>query len=388
MSSFAISLFPLNYFFQFLYYTDSGSTLFVLLSYYFQLKKSYQLSAYTAVIAIIFRQTNVIWLVFSLSLLLIGNLEQLASAKNNNKDKEANKNIGKVDATTMNTIVQNRSKKHSTLVDLMSKTPNEAFNKDFNLLNFIKKVYREDLTGKRLLFADLTQIIDLIAIQPYVLGLLLFGFFVFVNNGIVVGDRDNHQASLHLTQLFYFVSFAYFFSLSSFLFAPKKIKNFIQWLRSNLKFVFLVALPLSCVLVHNFTYEHPFLLADNRHYTFYVWSKLFRRHELIKYAVTPIYIACAYFFYRNLTLTGKSIAWLIAYSVCVIAVLVPQKLIEFRYFIVPFYIYRLNINQTTLKEILLEIVFYGAVNALTIYVFFYKTFVWSNDPTELQRFMW
>lgn len=81
LSAFSISLFPLNYFFQFLYYTDSGSTLFVLVSYYLQLKKYYQSSAYVAALAILYRQTNVVWLGFSLALLLVTNLEQLVSTR-------------------------------------------------------------------------------------------------------------------------------------------------------------------------------------------------------------------------------------------------------------------------------------------------------------------
>lgn len=96
LSAFSISLFPLNYFFQFLYYTDSGSTLFVLVSYYLMLKKFYQGSAYVAALAILFRQTNVIWLIFHLALLLIGNLENLVSKSTNNAGSQASskKNAG------------------------------------------------------------------------------------------------------------------------------------------------------------------------------------------------------------------------------------------------------------------------------------------------------
>lgn len=298
--------------------------------------------------------------------------------------------IGKVnlDANTLNSIAQNRSKKHSVLIEFMSKTPNEAFSKDLSLFKLITKIYKEDLTGKKLLFADLVKIVEYATIQPFIFTLLTFAFFVFVNKGIVVGDKKNHEASLHLVQIFYFASFACFFSLPSFIFAPKKLKNLLTWLRSTYKILFLVALPLSCVVIRNFTYEHPFLLADNRHYTFYLWLKLFRRHELVKYSLIPFYLSCMYLCYRNLTLTGKSLAWLITYSICTFAVLVPQQLIEFRYFIVPFYIYRLNINQTTLKEILLEILMNGLINFVTIYVFFYRTFYWPNDPVDVQRFMW
>lgn len=224
--------------------------------------------------------------------------------------------------------------------------------------------------------------------QPFVFTMLIFGFFVFVNKGIVVGDRANHQASLHLVQIFYFAAFACFFTWPTFVLAPKKLKHLATWLHSNLILIVAVLLPLSLVVVYNFTYEHPFLLADNRHFTFYLWSKVFRRHELVKYAVTPIYVACAYLVYRNLTSTGKSLAWLGVYAVCLLAVLVPQRLIEFRYFIIPFYIYRLNTNACTLREVVAELVFNALVNFVTIYLFLYKTFVWPNEPDEIQRFMW
>jgi alpha-1,2-glucosyltransferase len=36
--------------------------------------------------------------------------------------------------------------------------------------------------------------------------------------------------------------------------------------------------------------EHPFLLADNRHYTFYVWRKIYRRHWTAPYLSTPLYV--------------------------------------------------------------------------------------------------
>ena len=40
--------------------------------------------------------------------------------------------------------------------------------------------------------------------------------------------------------------------------------------------------------------HHPFLLADNRHYTFYVWRRVFRLHPVAPYLLIPGYIACAW----------------------------------------------------------------------------------------------
>ena len=38
-----------------------------------------------------------------------------------------------------------------------------------------------------------------------------------------------------------------------------------------------------------FSYEHPYLLADNRHYPFYVWKNVFRYHSAVKYLLVPVY---------------------------------------------------------------------------------------------------
>ena len=49
---------------------------------------------------------------------------------------------------------------------------------------------------------------------------------------------------------------------------------------------------MSVTLVPNLLirYAHPFLLSDNRHYTFYLWKNVFRRHNLAKYCAIPIYV--------------------------------------------------------------------------------------------------
>ncbi len=36
-------------------------------------------------------------------------------------------------------------------------------------------------------------------------------------------------------------------------------------------------------------YTHLYLLADNRHYPFYVWKNIFRRDESVKYLLVPLH---------------------------------------------------------------------------------------------------
>jgi hypothetical protein len=49
----------------------------------------------------------------------------------------------------------------------------------------------------------------------------------------------------------------------------------------------------TCFLTHKFTFVHPFLLSDNRHYVFYVWKNIFRDNPAAKYLFTPAYLLTA-----------------------------------------------------------------------------------------------
>ncbi len=40
--------------------------------------------------------------------------------------------------------------------------------------------------------------------------------------------------------------------------------------------------------------HHPFLLSDNRHYTFYVWRRIYMLHPVVPYMLIPVYIACGW----------------------------------------------------------------------------------------------
>jgi alpha-1,2-glucosyltransferase len=262
----------------------------------------------------------------------------------------------------------------------------------FSLLtskNFIVKIFTEDLSYRKLiLFKNLYQITNLTTLLPYLIQFSLFATFININNGIVVGDRSNHEVSFHVCQLFYFSIFTFSLLFLSHVF--QSFKNFIKLIKTaffkNFLLV-LIFLGLINLVIDNFTYEHMFLLSDNRHYTFYVWSKIFKRHSFVKYLLSPIYYLSIVSLYKLLVSNHKSFGWLVAYTICLCACLIPQKLLEFRYFIIPYIIYRLNIRNYSIKFLFIEIFIYSFINSVTIYLFLYKTFYWkSND--EIQRFMW
>ncbi|KAJ1952179.1 glucosyltransferase [Linderina pennispora] len=141
------------------------------------------------------------------------------------------------------------------------------------------------------------------------------------------------------------------------------------------------------VIVDRFTIEHPFLLSDNRHYPFYVWKNIYRRHWAVRYALTPLYAYAMWAMYQCAK-RRQSTLWLLALAACTMAVLVPSPLLEFRYFTVPYFFFRLNCSPLSTRGTVLELAWFAAINALTVWVFLNKPFTWDSEPGRLQRFMW
>lgn len=336
-----LTLFPVLYFFTWLYYTDPGATFFVLLMYNFCLRGYHRSSALAGAAAVLFRQTNIIWVVFCMGLVAIDIIEQQLRLDKKGRDN-----------------------------------PNNMKDKEF------VKLLLQILFSSRARFFSLVKEI---LIQTFCYICIIIGFVVFlvVNKGIVVGDRSHHTASYNFPQVFYFLTVSSCFSFMH-LIHPTQIIAFVKSaVRNPLKILLFVIL--AGLLIKLFTYEHKYLLSDNRHYTFYVWSKIFKRHPLARYILIPFYL---YSLYQYYSLTAhRGFLWRVAFSVCVIACLVPQALLEFRYYIIPFYILRLNMKLPTVKLLMVELLFYALINAFTLYMFTQRPFVWPQDPSS-QRFMW
>lgn len=258
------------------------------------------------------------------------------------------------------------------------------------LINFMKNCWNATYT-------------NLIVIVSFVL------FVMFINNGdIVVGDRSAHIPRFHPMQLCYFVVFVLAFSspwmLSLFFFERKISKSFVKQvktspifleLQSNVSKVILITLVILMTLsVYFNTIAHPYLLADNRHYTFYAWRLLFGPNKplFLRYLPVPLY-ACG-IYYLDITLTRSSIAYKLAFWIVTSLVLCPQYLLEPRYFVVPYLMYRLHSNRNstesnTLKAALFEFISYQVCNFVIMWVFLYRPFTSTMDKSgRLDRFTW
>ena len=75
------------------------------------------------------------------------------------------------------------------------------------------------------------------------------------------------------------------------------------------------------------------------------------------------------------------------YLFCVVLVLVPQKLLEFRYFVFPYLLFRLHVPQPSWWGLVGESVLHVAVTVVTVVLFVNYPFRWPGNDS-LQRFMW
>lgn len=244
----------------------------------------------------------------------------------------------------------------------------------------------------------------------------------------VTGDKTNHVAGVHLPQVFYLCS-----SLACF-----AMPHFVGWLVNYSRAIIkgdrafsgaMCFAVVAGVVVHFNTVIHPFTLADNRHYVFYIFRYLFRSHPLVRYALAPFYVLAALFVKDQFASVGRrdhyseerrsveqegikqSESYQVSYEsnslslwicLCLSGILsiVTAPLVEPRYFILPFIFWRLHLIEPSSPpessgtswfrrhRLWLETAWLLLINALTMYVFLYRGFRWAHEPDQIQRFLW
>eukprot|EP01083_Nonionella_stella_P273119 926418_1 len=341
-----LSLFPLHFFFVLLFYTDPGSTFWVLAMYLATLRQCTWISAVCGAIAVFFRQSNIVWVVFASGSLVI---------------MEFN---GK----------RNRNPTGFALV-----------------ADFVRYVFR-----------NLPSI--LVRVFPYILVVVSFGAFVWINGGIVVGDKSNHTVMFHFPQLLYFTLFTVGF-MGTRCVTVQRVKEFLRYIRFSIqsprRLVVVICLAAALAkLVQTFTHPHIFILSDNRHFTFYLWRWFLGRHDWARYSLIPLYLASFWFIGRSLD-KDSTVLWQLLFWICTSVVLIPAPLIEFRYFIAPYLILQLHTSEQLIPHekatserdkcwirlrILSNIVMYSLINFATISLFLWRPYEWSDGSTA--RFMW
>ncbi|EFR00010.1 hypothetical protein MGYG_03017 [Nannizzia gypsea CBS 118893] len=441
LSALNICLFPPVFFFSGLYYTDLAALIIVLETCNVDFPRSPSANGYGAVkgslrmtlrylsliilglAALVFRQTNIFWVSVFLGGLQVANTLRSRSVECQSSD------------------IQRIAKGSWELNQLYDPPVAEAYIEDYFKVGFSLAISA---------LANLFPV--LVALLPYLFLLGCFGLFVIINGSVVLGHKEFHSAGLHLPQMLYIWPYFMFFSWPIILYpwalglwnyiGQSNPKNLSQ-LTSRLPRlgIMLSVLVLMIPVVHLNTIVHPFTLADNRHYVFYVF-RLLLRYPMVKYAVIPIYLLCGWttiaafntsstsistdqiisttsddkgskesnkaqsqsFFSTEIsTRTSFVLIWLIATSLS----LITAPLVEPRYFIIPWVIWRLHITPLSRKNkdtpeseatvrspileftpLLTETAWYLLINLVTGYMFLYKGFEWPQEPGKVQRFMW
>ncbi|XP_048558169.1 dol-P-Glc:Glc(2)Man(9)GlcNAc(2)-PP-Dol alpha-1,2-glucosyltransferase isoform X1 [Triticum urartu] len=382
-----VALYPVHWFFTFLYYTDVASLAAVLAMYLSCLKKRFWVSALFGALSILFRQTNVIWMIFFAANGAIAYVQDLSlsdcpSDENSEPTDKSRAEVSDRDSKVSALGLRRRRTNHSIskrgVVSGSTKShtsfTEELFDIGFKIWNSKCKV--------------------LITFAPFAIVLVTFGAFIIWNGGIVLGAKEAHVVSPHFAQLLYFglVSAT---ALLPWHFTPGRVSDLFHWCRKNKTFsslAMLIALGLSFVAIHLFSIAHPYLLADNRHYTFYIWRKVIQAHWMMKYILIPLYVY-SWFSVINILafpdLTGKSQprVWVVSFVFSVALVLVPAPLVEFRYYTIPLVVLVLNSPVIGNGKLLALGSAYAAVDLFTLAMFLFRPFHWGHEPGT-QRFMW
>jgi alpha-1,2-glucosyltransferase len=112
----------------------------------------------------------------------------------------------------------------------------------------------------------------------------------FNSSFFCAGAKDAHKVSPHFAQLLYFglISAA---AMAPVHFQPSNFGILIQeFLRPQFWVLGGIGSGAAFVFVHYFSLAHPYLLADNRHYTFYLWKDVIQRNQSAKYCLIPLYV--------------------------------------------------------------------------------------------------
>lgn len=352
----SIFLNPLLALYYSLYYTDVWSTAIVVFAYaivvakpFGDLKLTAGLAAAVGAFSVTFRQTNIVWCAF----LLVAIIDQ--KAKDNKKYQ-----------------------------------------------------YEKYLFDFRAFFETLFE--NLSTIIPFILTAATFVIFVVENGGITLGDKSNHEVVPHVAQLCYCMTFLAVFTLPLWI-SLDVFKEYITSNFGNLNMLLFNSfwIPVLAFIVQNFTVIHPFLLADNRHYTFYIVRQFIIFDEYSKFKLIPVYHFSFYVISRlflksnNINNpTTSSLVMYVGWIMCTAVTIIPSPLFEPRYYILPYVMLRLLIQPDTTPflnisllggsnnkkfRFVFECIWQWMWTQALYLVFLQFTFQWENLP-EPQRIIW
>eukprot|EP00903_Cladosiphon_okamuranus_P013487 g12562.t1 len=440
-------LYPVSFFFSFLFYTDPGATFFALLCYLLATGRrrgggwSRRIgSSLAGGVSVLFRQTNAVWVAFTLATCLLEDFTPLVYVPDAWKrsdhapfpadagehasappaaESAATMSYGKGTPPSPRRLPWSTTRRRKTswtlgssgvpdtgTVEVTQEPPldesksvgNDSADDDGRIN--AAQLDRDRMPPFRLLLLLARAALEdahrgapfLRTRAPLAAPILLFAVFVWgVNEGaIVLGDKENHSPGgpPHLAQLAYLVAVTA--SLWGIVggreaaFGPEARNGFARWARGRGVVVVAVIVAGVAAAMWRYSLDHPFLLSDNRHYPFYVWQRLLSRRYM-RAGLAPAYVYCGWLVTSRLG-REKPALWVLTYAGAAAVVLVPSPLMEPRYLTIPVLLAHLESAERSWESLLVGVVACAAVNAITVYVFLARPFAWHDG--SLARFMW
>lgn len=256
-----VGLLPTQLFFAFLFYTDVPSMLFLLLTELLLVRGATHAAAAAGAAAIGMRQTNAVWVTFLTGAAMLQHLLQQqeegsraagkpssAAGQQGSGGDSRNRGAGSIGSSRAKQQLQPRQQQQSPAAELI-----------------------------RLLGCAWQHKWDLLS-RFWLLLLLPVAFcaFLVINGSITLGDKEAHAPSAHLMQPLYLGLFC-LANAALLLLQPSITTPLAASCRARPRVWLLgvvVAGAAGCFLAARYSLEHPYLLADNRHYTFYIWRKV------------------------------------------------------------------------------------------------------------------
>jgi alpha-1,2-glucosyltransferase len=315
MRGVAVALAPVAFFTSMLYYTDTGGVLFAVLCVAMAERGRPALSAAMGLLAVSFRQTNIVWAGFAAGVLLL-----------------------------------------------------QCADQGRGVLSILARPGRA-----------------LAKVWPHLLLAGAFGAFLVWNEGsVVLGHHAHHAVTAHWAQL------GYFFASFALLAWPWALAEAARTLASPRRALALIALAgIFSFLSHRYSVAHPFLLSDNRHYTFYAW-RLLAKHRVLRLVAVPA-LASLGLVTAHAALSKRGAAsstgqfFFAGFLACLTIALVPTPLLEPRYFAVPTALLLAYLERSRNKDLAIVLT-YSIINAAALFIFLFKPFTQPDGTTA--RFMY
>lgn len=294
-----LAAYPLHAFYAPLYYTDVGALAALLTCHLLLLRGRPYAATAAALAAVAFRQTNAVWVAFLLGDALLREASAAAISMPQQRPPPP----------AQPAAAEGAAAEQPSLLEELASVLAALWEARWRLLAH---------------YAPLAAV-------P-----AAFVAFVVLNGGVAVGDKEAHAPVRHIMQCHYCALWLAAAAAPPLLEHARQVAAGAGAVRRRLGMAGSAALAAAGLAMVAGSVAsptpgpHPYLLADNRHYTFYLWRRLLGGPLQLRIMLVPAFLA-SWALLAGVLLQRKSRLWCMGLLACTAAVLLPAWLLELRW---------------------------------------------------------